>query len=85
MQVQSKCNASAYATAMQCACYVISAQHEHVPSTDAADTTPPLHKQLRGTAHGIRSDELTGHARTSKYTGYIANKLLGNCKVQTHG
>ena len=85
MQVQCKCNANAYATATQCACYMTPVQHKHVPSTDAANTTPPLHKQLRGTAHGIRSDELTGRAHTGEYTGYIANKLLGNRKVQTHG
>ena len=43
-------------------------QHAHVLSIDAADTTPLLHKQLRGTAHGIRSDELTWRAHTGEYS-----------------
>ena len=51
---------------------------------DAADTTPPLHKQLRGTTYGIRSDELARCARTGERTNYIANKLLGSHKVLTH-
>ena len=48
-------------------------RHEHVPNTDAADTTPPLPEQLRGTAHGIRSESLLGAPVLVNIPAYIAN------------
>ena len=48
-------------------------RHEHVPNTDAANTTPPLPEQLHGTAHGIRSESLPGVPVLVNIPAYITN------------
>ena len=48
-------------------------RHKHVPNTDAADITPPLLEQLRGTTHGIRSESLPGMPVLVNIPAYITN------------
>ena len=55
-----------------------------MPNTDAADTTPLLLEQLRGIAHGIRSESLPGMPVRVNIPAYIINTQLGSREVLTH-
>ena len=50
------------------------AQHGYVPNTEAANTTPLLLEQLRGTAHVIHSESVLGMPVLVNILAYITNK-----------